>query len=84
MAAAHLAAHQAVIAVGELLRYGRHGSFSRAIPFEEEVALKLAEALKLAIEIENPQEHEGMDPEARALFLDLHRAASALIEGWPG
>jgi hypothetical protein len=63
------AAHQAVEAAGELLRYAREG---RALEgtFADDVVGKLADALKLAFEIDPP----GVDV--------LATAASTFLEGY--
>ncbi|GGZ02429.1 hypothetical protein [Novosphingobium colocasiae] len=80
-----IAAAQASEAVAELLRFHREGPNWPA-PFGDiEVTCKLAEALKLAAEIERDSLHDGaaFDEEREALGQLIH-ACGNFIEGWAG
>jgi hypothetical protein len=80
--AAIIAAAQATEATAELLRFAREGGVSDASAFDTEVTAKLAEALKLAIDIEG--EAAFLDDEEGALRNQLANALSRFIEGWVG
>lgn len=81
--AAIIAAAQASEACTELLRYAREGGFSDRHAFgDAEPAEKLAEALKLAIEIELGDEPVGIDD--RVKLNELHGVLTDFIEGWAG
>lgn len=84
--AALVAAQQATEATGELLRFAREGAYSARSAFADtEVVGKLAEALKLALDIEgepSPQSH--LDEDERALLTDLRGAVAAFLKGWAG
>jgi hypothetical protein len=84
--AAIVAASQATEATAELLRYAREGAATNRAAFTEEVVGKLAEALKLAIEIDAdavlPGPNSTLDPDEQALFVNLRGAAEAFIDGW--
>jgi hypothetical protein len=83
--AAIIAASQATEATGELLRFVREGAHSDRSPFDVEVVGKLAEALKLSLDIEgHPQPDTYLDAEELALLADLTAALSAFLEGWVG
>lgn len=83
--AATVAAAQAAEATVELLRFIREGAYNSRAPFGEEVVGKLAEALKIAIDIEGGPEETGcLDEEERDLMRGLHSAVSAFIAGWVG
>lgn len=83
--AAMLAAAQAAEATVELIRFGREGAYTTRSPFAEEVTGKLAEALKLAIEIEGGPEGTGcLDEDERQLVRDLYTSVTAFIAGWVG
>ncbi|BCA60213.1 hypothetical protein [Sphingomonas sp. HMP6] len=81
-AAAILAASQATEATAELLRFAREGQYSTRIPFAENVTGLLAEALKLALEIDTPGDEALIEAEDRALFANLKTSLAAFIEGW--
>lgn len=83
--AAIVAANQATKASAELLQYFRDGPHSGVCAFENDVTGMLAEALKLAIEIEDtPQARQHMDAGELALFDDLKAAVGTFIAGWVG
>ncbi|MBV2147916.1 hypothetical protein KRZ98_06375 [Sphingobium sp. AS12] len=80
-----VAAAQASEAVSELLRFAREGNYTEASPFNDEVVAKLAEALKLAIGIDDtPHKSCWLDANELALFANLRAAAVAFLEGWAG
>jgi hypothetical protein len=80
--AAIIAAAQASEACTELLRYAREGAVNERRSFDNEPIEKLAEALKLAIEIELGDEPVGIDD--RAKLNELHGVLTDFIEGWGG
>ena len=86
--AAIVAASQAAEAVAELLRYAREGAASTHAAFAEEVVGKLAEAIKLAIEIDAeallPGPAATLQADELELFVNLRHAADALLDGWVG
>ncbi|MFY9351662.1 MAG: hypothetical protein WBL20_07810 [Sphingobium sp.] len=83
--AAIVAASQASEATAELLRFIRQGAYSERAPFDVEVTGKLAEALKLSIDIEgDPAPDSILDDDERKLLTDLRDALVAFLEGWVG
>lgn len=86
--AAIVAASQAAEAVAELLRYAREGAASTHGAFAEEVVGKLAEAIKLAIEIDAeallPGPATTLQADELELFVNLRHAVDALLDGWVG
>lgn len=83
--AAILAAAQGSEAVCELLRFAREGGYTDASPFNDDVVAKLAEALKLSIDIEwTPEKASWLDEDERALIANLKAAVDAFLEGWAG
>ncbi len=82
--AAILAASQAVEATAELLLYSREGPHSDTVAFEGEVVCKLAEALKLAIDIEDTGGSDFLDEDEKALIASLQSNLIAFLEGWAG
>ena len=83
--AATAAAAQAAEVLVELLRFIGEGAFSSHTAFADEVVGKLAEALKIAIDLESGPEKTGcLNEEERDLMRDLHSAVSAFIAGWVG
>lgn len=80
-----VAAAQASNAVSELLRFAREGSYTEASPFNDEVVAKLAEALKLAIDIDDtPHKSRWLNADELALFANLKTVVTAFLEGWAG
>ncbi|HET7255593.1 MAG TPA: hypothetical protein VFJ46_17690 [Xanthobacteraceae bacterium] len=78
------AAHQAQEAAAELIRFVREGPHYRCPPFGDDVQVveKLADALKLALEVENAEvgRHDAADDaEMRNQLLG---AVSRFLEGW--
>lgn len=83
--AALIAAGQASEAVADLIRFARDGECGDEPPFEVEVVGKLAEALKLAIEIHGePTGRTYPDLEEIELLRPLQAALTRFIEGWVG
>lgn len=82
--AAIVAAAQSAEATAELLRYAREGAYTEASPFNDEVIPKLAEALKLAIDIEGDPPAGYLDADELQLLTNLRTAVAAFIEGWAG
>jgi hypothetical protein len=86
--AAIVAAAQAAEATTELLRFVREGPHSDRCAFDVEVVGKLAEALKLAIDIENVPDASGpetfLDDQEIALLTNLKASLTAFLEGWAG
>lgn len=85
--AALAAAAQATEATSELLRFAREGEDSERHAFNvnTDVLAKLADALKLAIEIENePRTDTHLDEDELALLADLKTATAAFLDGWIG
>lgn len=86
-ATALLAAAQASEATTELLRFAREGEQNDCFAFDGEVMEKLAEALKLAIDLELPrmavaQQRFSGDEDGREAVTMLHAALVSFIEGW--
>ena len=85
--AAIVAAAQATEATAELLRFAREGEINdrNAFDAEVDVVAKLAEALKLALEIEDhPRADTYLDADELALLNNLKAATAAFIAGWNG
>lgn len=81
--AAIVAAAQASEATAELLRYAREGADSERRAYgEAEPVEMLAEALKLAIEIQLGDKPIATDE--RAKLDGLHATLTDFIEGWAG
>lgn len=81
--AAIVAAAQASEATTELLRYVREGAYGTTTAFSEaEPVMKLAEALKLAIEIDTGSDTVTTDDQA--LRDNVHGVLTDFIEGWAG
>lgn len=82
--AAIVAAAQASEACTELLRYVREGAYGQRSAFgETEPTHKLAEALKLSIEVELAEDVILTDEE-RASLGQLQAACARFIGGWMG
>lgn len=82
--AAIVAAAQASDATAELLRYAREGAYGQRSAFgETEPTPNLAQALKLAIEIELAEDGI-LDEEERASLGQLAAACARFIDGWMG
>lgn len=69
------AAHQATEATTELLRFAREGEGPSG-PFETEAIEKLADALKLAMEVEGDEANAEEDRDR------LYSALAQFLEGW--
>lgn len=82
--AAIVAAAQASEACTELLRYVREGEVSSGTSFTDDVVGKLAEALKLSIEIEGRDPDTLIDDEQGIALAELMSSLSRFIEGWAG
>ncbi|PHQ62850.1 MAG: hypothetical protein COC10_09345 [Sphingobium sp.] len=83
--AAIIAAAQATEATGELLRFIREGAYSERSAFDVEVVGKLAESLKLALDIEGePGSGSYLDDEEKALLANLRASVANFLEGWVG
>jgi hypothetical protein len=84
--AAILAAAQATEATAELLRYAREGASTERYAFhvDVDVPAKLAEALKLAIEIEGDPLPYYLDKDELAHLAKLKAAINAFLAGWVG
>lgn len=85
--AAIVAASQASEAVAELLRFAREGAHSQTSPFGEEVVAKLAESLKLALDIEDGLQADQatyLDDDEIEQLGNLKIAVAAFLEGWVG
>jgi len=81
------AASQAAEATVELLRFSREGEHSPEFAFEEEAVAKLADALKIALDIEAQRlpaciDRFGDDREASELLNQLQGALTRFLEGW--
>jgi len=85
--AALIAAGQASEAAAELIRLARDGTYGDGnSPFcDEEVVGKLAEALKLTIQLQgDPNKCRFLDEEERELVGQLSAALTRFLEGWVG
>lgn len=84
--AALAAAAQATEASVELIRFAREGAYSDRSTFADiEVVGKLADALKLALEIEgDPSPETYLDEDERALLTNLRDSVTAFLAGWVG
>lgn len=85
--AAIVAAAQATEATAEILRYAREGDINERNAFDPEtdVTLKLAEALKLSLDIDDhPRPDTYLDADEIALLTNLKAATTAFIAGWYG
>lgn len=86
--AAIVAAAQTADVTAELLRFAREGAASPTFAFSDEVVGMLAEAIKLAIEIDAetvlPGPNTHLDQNELELFVNLRAAAAAFIDGWCG
>jgi hypothetical protein len=84
--AAIVAASQASEALAELLRFISDGAHNERSPFgETDVVAKLAEALKLSLDIEgHPRPDTYLDADELALLSGLKDATDAFLEGWAG
>ena len=85
--AAILAAAQATEATVELLRFAREGANNdrNAFDLEYDPIARLAEALKLALEIEDhPRPDTYLDADELALLENLKAATTAFVAGWMG
>jgi hypothetical protein len=85
--AALAAAANATEATAELIRFAREGAWRDDNPFEDEVCGKLADALKLAFEIErepifNPVTQPEDFAAEKALRDNLITSLTAYLEGW--
>lgn len=81
------AAQSAATATAELLRYAREGACATSFNLEPDTLEQLADALRLAIEIEFPAAQlraagfDG-DVEGKQLMNQLHGALERFLEGW--
>lgn len=84
--AAIIAASQASEALSELLRYISEGPDSARSPFgETDVVAKLAEALKLSLEIEgHPRPDTYLDEDELAILERLKATVTDFLAGWAG
>jgi hypothetical protein len=80
--AALAAASAAAEATAELIRYAREGAYHSSIPFNDDVVHKLADSLKLALEIDTPS--AMLDDGERAAWANLQTAVATFVEGWAG
>jgi hypothetical protein len=82
--AAMAAAHAAIEASAELIRYAREGDYSERSPFADvEVVSKLADALQLALDIEgDPKPDTYLDEDELAQLAALKLAVGNFLEGW--
>lgn len=84
------AAHAATEGAAELLRYAREGDCATSFALEPETLERLADALKMAIEVELPAadrratENDPFpaDLEGRELLGQLHAGLARFLEGW--
>lgn len=87
-AVALAAASQASEAIGELIRYTREGPQYRRPPFGDiEVVEKLADALKMALEVEHAELCDGDDlghPDDAEQRGQLLAACVRFLDGWMG
>ncbi len=83
--AAIVAAGRASEATAELLRFAREGDHrpNRPFAFETEPVLKLAEALKLTIDIEGT-DAPHLDDDERTTLIELQATLGRFLEGWVG
>lgn len=79
--AALAAASQAAEATGELIRFAREGEYSTQSPFGTEVVGQLADALKIAMEMQ-PDGPPLMNEVERQIMADLKVALDRFLEGW--
>jgi len=83
--AALAAASQATEATAELIRFTREGAYSRNYPLapDVDVVAKLADALKLTIEIAPPK-LDFHDDDERENLSQLQAELTRFLEGWVG
>ena len=84
-AAALAAASQAGEATVELIRFAREGAQFRRPPFGDvEVVEKLADALKLALEVEAAEHDADGHPDDAEMRNQLLGAVTRFLDGWVG
>jgi len=76
------AAHAASTALEELLRFAREGALSNAFAFTDETVLQLADALRLAIGIEQPRRADAGDRDGAETLGQLAHAIFVFTEDW--
>lgn len=77
-------ASQATEAVAELIRFAREGAQTRRPPFGDvEVVEQLADALKMAIEVEHAELADDLShPDDAEMRNQLLAALSRFLDGW--
>jgi hypothetical protein len=76
------AAHAASTALEELLRFAREGALSEAFAFADETVAQLADALRLAIGIEQPRRAGAGDQAGAETLGQLAHAIFIFTEDW--
>lgn len=76
------AAHCASEAAAELLRFAREGALSDAFAFTDETVAQLADALRLAIGIEQPRRADAGDKDGTEMLGQLAHALMIFTDDW--